>query len=79
MKNFPNTEETGMKRFVSLLLALLLTLGALPLLASAADAVVYLDGVAGNDANDGLSAAAPKKTFGALTGNGSLSCVKGRA
>ena len=50
-----------MKRFVSLLLALLLTLGALLLLASAADAVVYLDGVAGNDANDGLSAAAPKK------------------
>ena len=65
-----------MKRFVSLMLALLLALVALPLLASAADAVVYLDGVAGNDANDGLSAAAPKKTFGALTGSGSLSCVK---
>ena len=33
-----------MKRFVSLMLALLLALVALPLLASATDAVVYLDG-----------------------------------
>lgn len=70
------TEETRMKKLVSLLLALLLTLGALPLAAAAADAVVYLDNVAGNDANDGLSAAAPKKTFGALSGKGALGCVK---
>ena len=67
-----------MKKIVSLLLVLLLTLGALPLAAAAADAdaVVYLDNVAGNDANDGSSAAAPKKTFGALSGKGALGRVK---
>ena len=65
-----------MKKFVSLLLVLLLTLGALPPSAAAADAVVYLDNVAGNDANDGSSAASPKKTFGALSGKGALGCVK---
>ena len=65
-----------MKKWISLLLCLLLALGTLSLLPTAAEAVVYLDGVAGNDANDGLSAAAPKKTFGSLDGSGSLSCVK---
>ena len=64
-----------MKKFVSLLLALVLVLCAVPAV-SAADAVVYLDNVAGSDANDGASAAAPKKTFGSLTGKGALAKVK---
>ena len=65
-----------MKKLVSLLLVLVLALCAVPLAAAAADAVVYLDNVAGSDANDGMSAAAPKKTFGSLSGKGSLGKVR---
>lgn len=38
--------------------------------------VVYLDYTNGLDANDGKTAAAPKKLFGTVTGAGSISCVK---
>ena len=66
-----------MKKLLCLLLALLMCAGTFSLAAFAAgDAVVYLDNVAGNDDNDGMSADAPKKTFGSLTGKGSLAKVR---
>ena len=50
-----------MKKLLCLLLALLMCAGTFSLAAFAAgDAVVYLDNVAGNDDNDGMSADAPK-------------------
>ena len=65
-----------MKKFLCLLLSVLMVAGALSLSAFAAgDAVAYIS-FTGNDANDGKTADTPKKTLGKITGNGAIGLLK---
>ena len=62
-----------MKRFLSLLIAIVMVLSVVPAVSFAAEVrTVYLDPAAGNDGNNGLTEAAPVKTvaaaYGALSG-----------
>ena len=62
-----------MKRFLSLLIAVMMALSMVPVISFAAEVrTVYLDPTAGSDANNGLSEAAPVKTvtaaYGTLSG-----------
>lgn len=67
-----------MKKIISIFFAVLMLLSVLPATVLAADSVAYIEfnSGKGNDANDGLSAATPKKTIGLVNGNGVLSVVK---
>lgn len=58
-----------MKKVPAVSLCLLLLLGGLALGAGAAEDVVYLSTLVGNDANSGRSAAAAKKTIGGFKGS----------
>ena len=64
-----------MKRFLYVLLAALLIISSLSLTAMAADDVVYVSYNKGNNANDGLSDATPKKSLGAAGGNGAFGVI----
>ena len=65
-----------MKKFLCLLLSVLMVAGALSLSAFAAgDAVAYIS-FTGNDANDGKTADTPKKTLGKITGSGAMGLLK---
>lgn len=58
-----------MKKVLAVSLCLLLLLGGLALGTGAAEDVVYLSTLVGNDANSGRSAAAAKKTIGGVNGS----------
>ncbi len=64
-----------MKRFLYILLAAMLVITALSVAVSAADAA-FIGYNKGNNANDGLSASAAKKSLGGAAGNGAFSLVK---
>ena len=64
-----------MKRFLYVLLAALLIISTLACTASAADNVVYVSYNKGNNANDGLTDATPKKSLGTASGNGAFSVI----
>ncbi|MBQ7660880.1 MAG: copper amine oxidase N-terminal domain-containing protein [Clostridia bacterium] len=66
-----------MKKILYALLAALLILSAVSLPALAAEKVVYVSYNKGNDANNGLSDAAPKKSLGAANGKGAFSVISG--
>lgn len=65
-----------MKKLLCTLLAIFLLLGVCFIAAYAADPVVYISTVSGNNANDGLSVFAPKKTLGNGSDTGAISLVK---
>lgn len=65
-----------MKKFLCLLLSVLMVAGALSLSAFAAsDAVAFMNFAVGNDSNAGTSADAPKRSFGSTTGSGVISLL----
>lgn len=64
-----------MKRIICSLLAVLLVLSVLPMAAFASDNVVYISYNKGNNSNDGLTDASPKKSLGAANGNGAFSVI----
>lgn len=65
-----------MKKVLSFVLAALLLVCACSLTAFAEDGTVVYVSFAGNDANDGLSAAAPKKSWGTFEGTGVTSLIQ---
>ena len=69
--NIAYNKEVIMKKILSVVLVACMLLCACSLTAFAADGTVgYVSFGAGNNANDGLSAATAKKSFGALDGDG---------
>ena len=64
-----------MKKFLCLLLSILMIAGAFSLSAFAADSVAFV-AYTGSDDNNGLSADAPKRTLGKTSGSGALSLLK---
>ena len=64
-----------MKKFLCLLLSVLMIAGAFSLSAFAADSVVYI-AYNGSDDNDGLSATTPKGKLGTLSGSGAIGMLK---
>lgn len=64
-----------MKRILYVLLAALLILSALSVTVLAASDVVYVSYNKGNNANNGLSDTAPKKSLGAANGNGAFGVI----
>ncbi|MBE6679172.1 MAG: copper amine oxidase N-terminal domain-containing protein [Ruminococcaceae bacterium] len=64
-----------MKRIICSLLAVLLALSALSIVTFASDDVVYISYNKGNNSNDGLSDATPKKSLGAASSNGAFGVI----
>ncbi len=65
-----------MKKLLCLLLALACMVGACMLYAYAADNMVYVSTVSGNNANDGLTPTTAKKSLGSKGANGALGVIK---
>lgn len=65
-----------MKRFLTLLLAMLMLLSVVPISAFASDNVVFLSTSTGSDDNDGLTPDTPKKTWSTLSGKGVISLLE---
>ena len=65
-----------MKRFLGIILAVVLLVSALCLAAFASDAVAYVAYNKGKDANDGLSVATPKRNMGVAGANGAFDIVR---
>ena len=65
-----------MKKLLFALLAVAMLVSVCVLSAYAADPVVYVSTVSGNDANDGSSAATAKKTLGSKSGKGAVGALK---
>lgn len=64
-----------MKRIICLALAVLLAVSMLSVASFASDNVVYVSYNKGNNANDGLTDATPKKSLGTASGNGAFSVI----
>ena len=64
-----------MKRIICLALAVLLAVSVLSVVAFASDNVVYISYNKGNNANNGLTDATPKKSLGLASGNGAFSVI----
>ena len=64
-----------MKKILYVLLAALLILSAFSIAAASAEKVVYISYNKGNNNNNGLSDAAPKKSLGAADGNGAFGVI----
>ncbi len=64
-----------MKRIICSLLVILLAAAMLSVVAFASDDVVYVSYNKGNNANDGLTDAAPKKSLGTASSNGAFSVI----
>ena len=64
-----------MKRIICLILAAVLAFTTLSIAAFASDNVVYISYNKGNNANDGLTDASPKKSLGAAGGNGAFAVI----
>ena len=65
-----------MKRILSILLSVVMLASMCMICTYAADDLVYVSTVSGNNANDGLSASSAKKTLGSKTGDGALGVIK---
>ncbi len=65
-----------MKKLLCLLLALACMVGACMIYAYAADKMVYVSTVSGNNSNDGLTAATAKKTLGTKGSSGAMGVIK---
>ena len=65
-----------MKKILSILLSVVMLVSMCMICTYAADDLVYVSTVSGNNANDGLTASSAKKTLGSKTGDGALGVIK---